>query len=302
LNIIKKILFLGCNHDQIPYLKSLKAYPFKIIGTDLNPNPPGKSLCDVFYQVAYNDINGLMRIGQEQNFDSKDKVFTGAAQFAHKGAAHFASEFDIDYPSETAIDLCLNKVAYYERFKKLGIPIPITMIISTKEELDKVLPNLDMKSHYFLKSDYSKNPNYLYKFMPDDIQTNKVFWGRDRYLRECYILQQEFKGDSLRVNIYGNRFNVFQFSTSLKLSTLKKKLVPKGVIEDLKRFITDQGLVKWLVKFDIILKNDNYVGLDVGLDPPFRMVKEAEKRGIDFAQYYLEHYLNDNICYPSWMD
>ena len=57
-----KILFIGCNHDQLPYLKNLSNRGFEIIGTDLNDDAPGKNFTDRFYRVSYTDIDGLLQL------------------------------------------------------------------------------------------------------------------------------------------------------------------------------------------------------------------------------------------------
>ena len=131
---MKKLLFIGCNHDQLPYLKELKKCQFEIIGTDMNPHAPGKELCDKFYQVGYDDYRELIAVGIREKFNSDDKVFTASAQFAHKGAAHFANKFGIEYPAERSIDICLDKTLFYNQFQKLGIPIPETSFITNKED------------------------------------------------------------------------------------------------------------------------------------------------------------------------
>ena len=40
----------------------------------------------------------------------------------------------------------------------------------------------------------------------------------------------------------------------------------------------NQGLENWLVKFDIILAVNGYVVLDIGLDPPMRMLKYSKQK------------------------
>ena len=84
-----KILFLGCNHNQIPYLQELSKRNYRIIGVDLNSNAPGKSYCHSFYNIGYDDNDGLLELGKKENFKSSDKVFTASAQFAYKGGAFF---------------------------------------------------------------------------------------------------------------------------------------------------------------------------------------------------------------------
>ena len=159
----------------------------------------------------------MIKIGNDYSFVSDDKIFTAAAQFAHKGAASFASYFGCSYPKEDDVKDCLDKVSYYKQFKKIGVPIPFTMFIQNKDELKKTLQNLNQDSFFFyLKSDYSKNPNYVYRFRASDYKHQNIFWGRDRYLRKYYILQEEFKGISLRYNLYGDRFNIYDFVSRKK--------------------------------------------------------------------------------------
>ena len=298
----RKLLFLGCNHNQIPYLKVLRQQDWFIIGVDINPSAPGKKLCHKFYNSGYDDLPTLIEIGKKENFEDKDKIFTASSQFAHKGAAHFANKFGIDYPTEKNIDICLDKTLFYNKFQKLGIPIPETSFITNKEDFVSTIKKLDEKSSYYLKSDFSKNPNYVYRFNPENVKVDDIFWGRDRYLRNHYILQKEFIGESLRINIYGERYNVFQFEPMKKISDKKKYIETVGVINSLLKYIKGLGLDRWLIKFDIILNNEDYVVLDVGLDPPFRMVNEAKLQNINFAKYYVKQYLGQKVDYPESLD
>jgi len=44
-----KVLILGCNHTQLPYIRAAAAMGFEVVGTDYNVNAPGKSCMDRFY-------------------------------------------------------------------------------------------------------------------------------------------------------------------------------------------------------------------------------------------------------------
>ena len=50
-------------------------------------------------------------------------------------------------------------------------------------------------------------------------------------------------------------------------------------------------MVNWLLKFDILIGSDDYVVLDVGMDPPYRMKKYWESKGLDFIDFYLDIYI-----------
>ena len=45
----RKLLFIGCNFNQLKYLKELIKKDLFIIGTDINDKAPGRALCNKFY-------------------------------------------------------------------------------------------------------------------------------------------------------------------------------------------------------------------------------------------------------------
>jgi hypothetical protein len=297
----RKLLFLGCNYSQIPYLESIDKRDWKVVGVDLNKNAPGRNFCDKFHRVGYDDLTGLIEVGVIEEFTKDDMVFTAAAQFAQKGAAHFASNFKISFPSESSIDLCLDKTKYYDWFSKNNISIPRTWNIKNEDELEGKIR--ESKSEWFyLKSDFSKNPNYVYRFNSSDIPWRDFFWGKDRYLREYYVLQEEFQGVSLRINVFGERFNVFDFLTGEKTNIHHKQILALNIDQTLQQFIKMQEMQNWLVKFDIILCENEYVVLDIGMDPPSRMLRESQKNNVNFAKHYIDQYLYGQVTYPQILD
>jgi len=298
----KKLLFIGCNFDQIPYLEVLKDLELEIIGVDLNNDSPGKFHCDRFYNIGYDNLKGLIEIGIKEKFSKDDMVFTAAAQFAQKGAAHFAKHFNISYVDEQHVEMCLDKAAYYEYFQRNGIPMPKTWYVKSKDELVSLVSSMETTKWYYLKSDYSKNPHYVYRFNASKIPIEKIFWGRDRYLREVYILQEEFEGVSLRINVYSNRFNVIDFLSSELTYEHHEKIKEFEILVVLRRFMQSVGMQNWLIKFDVILNDSGYTVLDVGMDPPFRMNKHAKLQSINFARHYIDQYLFNKIEYPLSLD
>ncbi len=298
----RKLLFLGCNDSQIPYIKAINKKDWEIIGADLNKNAPGAVICDKFYNVGYDDFDGLLQIGKKEGFTENDMVFTAAAQFAHKGAARFANFFNIPYVSEKAIDFCLDKAAYYDFFQKNKIPIPKTWYLKSKSDLIDLMSIVNLNKYYYLKSDYSKNPNYVYRFKADLMNIDDFFWGRDRYLKELYILQEEFSGVSLRINIYSDRFNVIDFLSGNMVYCYHEQLNNLNVISTLRKCMKNIGIQDWLIKFDVILKDDQYVVLDIGMDPPFRMNSHAKQKEINFSKHYINQYLYKKIDYPLSLD
>jgi hypothetical protein len=299
---IKRILFIGCNYDQLPYLTELKLRGYFVVGIDKNPNAPGRSLCDVFYEIGYDEIDEMIRIGQQNKFVSEDKIFTAAAQFAHKSAASFAAYFGCTYPKIEDIKSCLDKVAYYKKFPEISIPIPLTKFVQSQDELKSALKKFNPDAFCYLKSDYSKNPKYVYRFKVSAYEDQEIFWGRDIYLREYYILQEEVLGPSLRINLYGDRFNIYDFHTGLKTDAFNSVVESLEVINALQKIRTYYGMNRWLIKFDVIINDVGFVVLDIGMDPPSRMKKTSDENGVNFAEHYLNQYLYGVISYPLILD
>ena len=299
---MEKLFFLGCNYLQLDYLQRLRDIGFRIVGIDKNGSAPGKGLCDAFYQCGYNEYDRLVEIGKIEGFSGRDKVFTAASQFAHLGAARFASSFAIAYPSSESIQITLDKTMFYHHFEKLGVPIPDTYLVCNYEELIQCIEESDIDGWLYLKSDFSKNPNYVYRIHCSEIKENTINWTKDRYLQNNYVLQPEVEGVSLRINIYGNRFNVYDFETSKKTSTHNAEIETKGVLKALQKISSSLGFKDWLVKFDVILDQSNFVVLDIGIDPPSRMRSDAEARNLPFIEPYLEQYLLGEITYSESLD
>lgn len=292
----KRILFLGCNFNQIPYLKRIKQLGFCIIGTDKNPDAPGKDLCDVFYAVSYDEYEKLIKIGIDEKFNSDDKIFTASSQFAYIGLSKFASYFNIPFMPFSSVLICLDKSKLYPFLKNQNISIPKTWYVNNTTELTEILVK-NSKHCFYLKSDFSKNPNYVYKIQSIN-DTDSIFWGQDRYLQNVYILQKEVVGKNLRINIFGDYYNIISFSENTPVS-LENKILESQIIKDLKKIIAKLKLYNFLIKFDIIISDKNYVVLDIGLDPPSRMKKIILEKEIDFYNLYVRQYLLNELNYPK---
>lgn len=296
-----KVLFLGCNNSQIEYLKELNKKGFYVIGTDQNINAPGRELCNKFYNCGYNDFDSLIEIGKEENFKSSDKIFIASSQFAYLGAAVFAESVDIEFPSSENIGICLEKTKFYEYFSKINVPIPKTKYISNEKQLMHEMQQID-KGWFWLKSDFSKNPNHVYRLHSSSDNFENINWSKDRYFKEKYILQPEHSGVALRFNLYGDRFNVFDFQTGLLTHKYHSQIEEYEVLSSLRRIIDGLDLNNWLIKFDVILEKEAYVVLDIGLEPPYRMRQLAILNNIDFSKHYIQQYLFGPIEYPSSLD
>ena len=145
-----KVLVLGCNYDQIPYLKILSEL-YYVVGTDLNPNAPGKVHCDIFYSVGYDNVDGILDVVKENKFTNSDLVFSAAAQFSHLTAALVAERLQISYIQPEVVRWILDKTLFYDKFQEYKIQVPETKLIMSATELED---SLEEGKSYYLKSDF----------------------------------------------------------------------------------------------------------------------------------------------------
>jgi hypothetical protein len=147
---------------------------------------------------------------------------------------------------------------------------------------------------FFLKSDYSKNPNYVYSGLPKELIKKKINWKKDQFLKKKYILQEKFMGKNLRINIYKNKFEIYNFFTGDMMQIQKIPELKKfKIISKLQKLAKKFKMVNWLLKFDLIVNKMNYVVLDIGLSPPHRMKSYWKKNNKDFINFYLKLYIKN---------
>lgn len=280
-----KVLFLGCNTNQVPYLRAAKNLGFTVVGTDLNPRAPGATIADKFYPVGYADADELMEVAEKEGFGPQDKIFTAAAHFAWEGASGVAAQSGIPYLSPETTDICLDKTKLYPLMQDMGVPVPPAITLTPEQT-----PSLDADKVYYLKSDYGKTPNYCYRITGGEMPLRPAKY--DRFYRRAFLLQEEVRGSQYRVNLFNGKAAVF-----LKLTdTCNVPLPVLGpghgeVVNRLSEFNKALGLENLLTKFDLIINADGWHVIDLGLDPPMRMRLLYAYLGLDFPMAYTRYYL-----------
>ena len=156
------------------------------------------------------------------------------------------------------------------------------------------------KSNWYLKSDFGKSPNYIYKVNKKNILNTNIFWGKDRYLSDCYLLQPEFEGKHLRVNIFENSYCIFDHSDNqliddpIIINRIKEFYILQKLVEIQKIFTFE----KLICKFDVILNNNKWVVIDIGIDPPSRIKNLYLKNNINFHKLFVQIMFGGNVKLP----
>ena len=294
------IICLGGNDNQIPYIEELKIMGYKIILFDKNQKAPAIPICDLYRKVGYDDFNSLKNIVnklREEIYEIKN-IFSASSQFSQLGVSFISNHLNLKSASFEKIEICLDKKRFYKLFLELKIPIPITFLVNSKQEIYEKIKNTDC--NWYLKSDYGKSPNYIYKINVKNIDIENIFWGRDRYLRDSYILQKEFFGDHLRINIINQSYLVFSHSNN-KLITSEKyieNILNKNIIVELRKLVLRLGFNRYICKFDLIINENSWSLLDIGIDPPSRMLAYYKEKKINFYELYIKHFFGQKVHFP----
>ena len=290
-----RVLFLGCNPNQVPYLRAARAMGFRVIGTDRNPDAPGAALADRFHAVGYADVEGLLRVARKEGLGPQDRIFTASAHLAYEGAGAVAEAVGIPFPSVAAIHTALDKSRFYPALEAAGLPVPPTITLEPGDE-----PALDPGRAYWLKSDYGKSPRYCWRVSEGRLPERPA--GFDAFYRARFLLQDEIDGSHFRLNLWADQAAVFERGAGDVWRT-RPDLGPghDAVVGGLRGFVASLGMDRWLTKFDLIERDGIHYVLDLGLDPPTRLRLLCTDRGIDFAGAYAALYLfGDARRIPPW--
>lgn len=288
------ILFLGCNTDQVPYLKVAKQKGYRVVGTDVNDGAPGISLLDTWKRVGYDDIHTLIEVGKKEGFSSGDKVFTASSQHAYIGASAFAHAFQIPFVSEESVLLCLDKTKLYPLFEKYGLSVPVWSIYQGESSLDAMLAEHKVM---YLKSDFGKSPNYCFRVTKDGDKPHMPH-EHDRFWRESFIVQKEVLGTHYRVNWIGGTVYSFRKETD-QVSRPAPAFTLGNAHKKIASMLENLGLSNHLIKFDVIEKEGELYFIDIGLEPPSRLALYLSYLGYDFPRMYFEHLVEGKVTYPD---
>lgn len=286
---MKAVIFIGLNNSQIPYLISIKELGYYVIGIDGNCFAPGVPMVDMYIPYKYNEYEAIEQTLITKGVQAVSGVFTASAQFSHVLASRLANIYELRYPSENLIKTILDKSAFYPLFSEKGLPIPETSYVYTRKDLDIELKRFPEDTRLYIKSDFSKNPKYVYSGTAKQLQLDEINWKIDTHFRRCYVVQPEIPGTDLRINIGKDISEVYIFPSSVKLTRHTDNI--NHIIEQLRVFCEEINLQDWIVKFDVIDTHMSFVVLDIGIDPPVRMMKNYMQNKQNFARFYVRRYL-----------
>ena len=139
-----------------------------------------------------------------------------------------------------------------------------------------------------------KHLNIFFKFNKDNDLPKLP--NKDQFFKKYFILQEEFNGTHYRINIANDTIFIFKkINDNLYVSIDNKKFKYFKVIKKkFKKFITDYKLDFYVLKLDIIVSKNDWVVLDLGLDPPTRLLYQFILNNINFYKTFIDFVIFKN--------
>lgn len=296
------VICIGGSVNQVPYIKEIRKMNLKVFLLDKNINAPGKEFSNEYRSIGYDQFDELKGLAKSQFFNShKIKyVFSAASQFAQVGVSILSDSLNLNFIDKSYILSCLDKKVFYKIFSRFSAPFPETVLINNSNDLKDAILNNNLKCNWYLKSDFGKSPNYIYKINKNNLNNTNIFWGRDRYLSESYLLQKEFQGVHIRVNILNNSFCMFNHSNNklIEDENLINRMMKFKLFEKLVEIQNYFNFQMFICKFDVIVSNYDWVVIDIGIDPPSRILKLYLNNGINFYELYVKLMFGEKLKFP----
>lgn len=73
---MNKVLVLGGNTPQLPYIKYMHSNGYNVVLCDKNANSVSREFSSEFHAIGYDEVDSLFRLTLELGFTHEDKVFT----------------------------------------------------------------------------------------------------------------------------------------------------------------------------------------------------------------------------------
>ena len=131
----KTILLLGAAKFQIPPIDYALSAGHRVITADNRPRNPGHALAHASYNVSTLDIDGILRIAEQESIDG---ILTFGSDVSASTAAVVARELGLPGNSPESVDALSKKHLFRERLRGAGIDQMCSAHFSSRELDDAV--------------------------------------------------------------------------------------------------------------------------------------------------------------------
>lgn len=121
------ILYVGGSYPQKIALVHLEEAGFKIILTDINPNPPGSPFASRVFLADATDHKEIERIANRVLKDSNELITYGIADYACGSCAHVNESLKLNGQLPSATRAMIDKVETKMLLRSNDVPVPLSI-------------------------------------------------------------------------------------------------------------------------------------------------------------------------------
>ncbi len=128
----KKILILGAGGMQVPIIRKANELGYETIVVDYDPSAPGFDVAGKKYETSTLDIEGVLKISQDENIDA---ILT-TSDAPVKVVAYVADKLGLTAMSMKVSEICTNKFLQRELLKERNVNCPEFHLVDESDKLD----------------------------------------------------------------------------------------------------------------------------------------------------------------------
>lgn len=238
---MKKVMMLGANNGQIPFIKICKKQGAEVVAVSIAGDYPGFHIADKIYYCDISDKEGVLNIARKEKIDA---VLTDQTDVSVPTAAYVADKMGLKgIGYETAIKFSDKYIMRCEA-KKAGVGVPSFAEVSDYDEAVTAIK--DMKYPVMVKPTNSSGSRGVHKInsmaelkmaVHDSIQysSNKKaiieeFIEGKEYIVDGLALDYRYINTDLGIKEYFNKPNMYiskmcMFSSAEMIEDEKEKMV-----------------------------------------------------------------------------
>ena len=129
--IMKRVLFLGAAHTQIPPLEYARSQGHHIITCDYMPNNPGHVLADECHPISTTDKDAILQLSKELKIDG---IVAYASDPAAPTAAYVAENLNLPGNPYESVNILTRKDLFRKFLEKNGFNVPRSQSFHKKHE------------------------------------------------------------------------------------------------------------------------------------------------------------------------
>lgn len=137
---MKTLCVIGVGRESIPALERAKAMNLFIVGTDGNPDAPGRAYCDDFLHVSTYDVGAT--VAMARHYDAYSQRIDGVIALAAdvpQTVARVAQVLRLPGISTDAAYLTSDKYAMKRCLQRAGVPIPWFSMVHMEQDLRRLV-------------------------------------------------------------------------------------------------------------------------------------------------------------------